>query len=53
MFVKDKCIIIGACSTYSHATATLSLADCQTLKDNTGALCYWTAGTTCADRACT
>lgn len=53
MFVKDKCIAIGACTTYAHATATLSLDICKVLKDSSGNLCNWSAGTACEARACT
>jgi hypothetical protein len=53
MFLKDKCITIGNCTDYSHATATLTLADCQNLKNSSGVLCYWMTGdTTCKERTC-
>lgn len=56
MFVKDRCVAKGACNTYSSSTsATLTLADCQTLVDGSGALCTWLSGTptTCSARTCT
>ena len=51
MFVKDKCITIGACNTYTNA-ATLSLDICKVLKDTNGNLCNWSAGTACEARTC-
>jgi hypothetical protein len=51
MFVKDKCMTIGACNTYTNA-ANLTPEICGVLKNSSGASCYWTAGTSCADRDC-
>jgi hypothetical protein len=51
MFVKDKCMTIGNCNTYTNA-ANLTTDICGILKNGSGALCYWSAGTSCADRAC-
>ncbi|CAK62361.1 unnamed protein product (macronuclear) [Paramecium tetraurelia] len=48
LFINNSCVIIGACSSYSGS----SVAACKDLYNASGAKCYWTTGSNCADRAC-